>query len=666
MSGFISGRGRRLTPKRMAIVLAICLTAAALVAFLAPLVGIAYDRAGRHFELLGLDAFTTAGEPHDILWVRIPRVLAAMVVGGALAGAGCALQALLRNPLADPFTLGISSGSSLAAVLAIRLGFEGTFGDIGVGGAALVGAIGTLVLVSRLAKIGKHLPPATLVLAGVTVSMWCSAASVLIQYTSDFAEVSHMLRWMMGSLDSIQLGPVKMIAPWILGGLVLLCIYARELNALAAGPEAAASVGVAVARTQLIVFGLASVLVGAAIALAGPIGFIGLIVPHTLRAILGPDHRVLLPASILGGAVLLVLCDTIARTITAPAQLPTGAVTAVLGGPLFVAILIRQKQRAAMWGRCRSMSVLRHVIESISPASQAHAEGARQNVAQAGAPMLERLAQRLGGAQHTPRPRAARRTIVVVAGDHGAGDPGVSLGAAHPTVIAAGAIAGGTAALSQVARASHAPILLVDAGAREALPDTAVKLGRGPTKNLLVEPAMTVVDAAVALEAGIALAVSLVDDGLDLVALGAIGIGAEVSAAALLGCVDRAPLPIDDAAVQAAFAMSVTGALDQLAAFGGPETAVLAGLVLGLASMNVPAILDGEATGAAALAAAAFAPNVRGYLIAAHAGSPLHRRILAALDLAPIFEVGLGHGEGTGAAMAIPLVDQVAALSSRG
>jgi iron complex transport system permease protein len=351
MSGFISGRGQRLTSKRMITVLVICVLVFAIVCVLAPLFGIAYDRSGRHIEFLGLDAFTTDGEANTILWVRIPRVLAAIVVGGALAGAGCALQALLRNPLADPFTLGISSGSSLAAVVAIRLGIEGALGENGVGVAALVGAIGTLVLVSRLAQIGKHLPPATLVLAGVTVSMWCSAASVLIQYTSDFAEVSHMLRWMMGSLDAIRIGPVTYTAPWIVGGLVVLCAYGRELNALAAGPEAAASVGVAVARTELVVFGLASVLVGAAIALAGPIGFIGLIVPHTLRALLGPDHRVLLPASILGGGILLVLCDTVARTIVAPALLPTGAVTAVLGGPLFVSILIRQKQRAAMWGR---------------------------------------------------------------------------------------------------------------------------------------------------------------------------------------------------------------------------------------------------------------------------------------------------------------------------
>ena len=351
MSGFISARGQRLTRKRLVVALAICVAVFAIVALLAPLVGIAYDRSGRHLELLGLDAFTTDGASHQILWVRIPRVAAALIVGAALGGAGCALQALLRNPLADPFTLGISSGSALAAVLAIRLGIESTFGDAGVGGAALLGAIGTLLVVERLGRIGKQLPPATLVLAGITVAMWCSSASVLVQYTSDFTEVSRMLRWMMGSLDSMRLEPVQYLSPWIAGGLVVLCLYARELNALAAGPEAAASVGVAVARTQFVVFALASLLVGCAIALAGPIGFVGLIVPHTLRAVLGPDHRLLLPASILGGAVLLVACDTLARTLTAPAQLPTGAVTAVLGGPLFVTILIRQKQRAAVWGR---------------------------------------------------------------------------------------------------------------------------------------------------------------------------------------------------------------------------------------------------------------------------------------------------------------------------
>jgi iron complex transport system permease protein len=155
---------------------------------------------------------------------------------------------------------------------------------------------------------------------------------------------------MMGGLDSMRMAPVGYATAPILLGLATLMWYGRELNALAAGTEAAASVGVNVPRTELVVFAVASLLVGTAIALAGPIGFIGLIVPHTLRAVLGPDHRVLLPASVLGGAVLLTLCDTLARTLTAPAQLPTGAVTAVLGGPFFILILVGQKRRAALWG----------------------------------------------------------------------------------------------------------------------------------------------------------------------------------------------------------------------------------------------------------------------------------------------------------------------------
>ena len=309
------------------------------------------------------------------------------------------------------------------------------------------------------------------------------------------------------------------------------------------------------------------------------------------------------------------------------------------------------------------MTVLRHVIDSISPASEAQAEGARQRVASAAAPLLERLAGQLGGAQHTARVRAARRTIVVVAGDHGVADPGIALGAAHPTVLAAHAIADGTAALAHVARASGAPIVLVDAGVTEqaAMPASAIQLGRGPTRDATVEPAMSIVDAALALEHGIALSVSLSEDGLDLLTLGAIGVGGDVGAASLLAASGE-----DVEVALVGQGLVGAGPLEQLAAVGGPETAVLAGLILGAASINVPVILDGEATGAAALAAVAFAPAVRGYLIAAHAGTTLHRRILARLGLVPIFDVGLGHGEGTGAAMVIPLVDQVAALAGRG
>jgi iron complex transport system permease protein len=223
---------------------------------------------------------------------------------------------------------------------------------------------------------------------------------VLIQYTSDFTDVSHMLTWMIGGLESVQLVWVKYAAAPILIGLAVLVAYSRELNALAAGPEAAASVGVAVGRTQTVVFAVASLLVGTAISLVGPIGFIGLIIPHALRAVLGPDHRVLLPASMLGGAAVLTVCDTLARTVVPLNHLPTGALTAVLGAIFFLVILVGYKRRARAMGTAMS-AVLRHVIESISPASEAHGDAARRRVSAAGIPILERLAYTLGAAQHT-------------------------------------------------------------------------------------------------------------------------------------------------------------------------------------------------------------------------------------------------------------------------
>jgi nicotinate-nucleotide--dimethylbenzimidazole phosphoribosyltransferase len=320
-----------------------------------------------------------------------------------------------------------------------------------------------------------------------------------------------------------------------------------------------------------------------------------------------------------------------------------------------------------------SDSVLRHVIDAITPASPAHADAARRRVAGAHAAVLERLAAALGAAQHSPRPRAQRRAIVVCAGDHGVGDPGIALGAAHPTVVAAHEIERGSAALAHVARASRASIVVVDAGTREpqAMPASAVRLGTGPSQDLMAGPAMTLDQAARALEAGIALAISLADDGLDLLAIGALGVGSEVASAALLGAaLGAAPSGLADPLAEAAgvkgVALAGAGALERLAAFGGPETGVLAGLILAAASTNVPVILDSYATGAAALIAVGLAPHAAGYLIAAHTGSFTHPRILAHLGLHPIFELGLGRGEGTGAAMVLALIDQVTALASPG
>jgi len=352
MSGFVSGTGRRLTAGRLTAIVVLSLIACAVMALFALLIGRGNEHGTYPIEMLGRTAFDPVSIDHQILvGVRLPRVLACVVTGAALAGAGCALQALLRNPLADPFTLGISSGSSLGAVIAIRFGAERAFGYGAIGVAALLGALGTLLLIWKLAQVGRHLPPATLVLAGVAIAMFCSSASVLIQYTSDFTDIEHMLGWMMGGLAAVRLEWVEYATAPIAAGLIVLVLYGKEMNALAAGAEVAASLGVAVARTQLVLFAVSSLLVGSAIAVVGPIGFVGLVVPHALRAIIGPDHRALLPASMFGGAIVLTLCDTIARILIPMHQLPTGAVTAVIGVPLFFGILLANKKKASLWGR---------------------------------------------------------------------------------------------------------------------------------------------------------------------------------------------------------------------------------------------------------------------------------------------------------------------------
>jgi nicotinate-nucleotide--dimethylbenzimidazole phosphoribosyltransferase len=279
--------------------------------------------------------------------------------------------------------------------------------------------------------------------------------------------------------------------------------------------------------------------------------------------------------------------------------------------------------------------VLRTVIDAIAP------------VAATGG-LRERLA--------AITPRTDRRVVVIVAGDHGCADPGVSLCDGHPTVIAARAIADGTAA---VVRVAQAPVVLVDAGTSERLPDIAIRVGRGPTRDLTREPAMTVVDAALGLDAGIALAMSLRDSqhGLDAVAVGVLGLGSEVSAAALhaaFGAVDVATRLADgDALVADAVRLGAARAsdspLDKLAAFGGPETPVLAGLMLAVAATRGAVLLDGPATGAAARVAIALAPAVLGYLIPAHRGAGLGE---------PLVELGLGQGEGVGAAMLLSMLER--------
>jgi nicotinate-nucleotide--dimethylbenzimidazole phosphoribosyltransferase len=311
-----------------------------------------------------------------------------------------------------------------------------------------------------------------------------------------------------------------------------------------------------------------------------------------------------------------------------------------------------------------SSAVLRHVIASIIPASEAHRQQALRRLREVG-PMFDRLGAALAAAQHRA-PRATRRTLAIVAGDHGAGDPGIALGAHHPTAIAAQAIDNGDAALRQLARAAKAEILLLDCGCTEAahLPASAVVIGRRPSGDARQGAALTIVEAQSALEAGIAIVVSLLDAGTDVLAVGAIGLGSEVAAATIVGAVLGPDQVIGEDRDLAVFGhrhaeLERLDPLGVLSAFGGPETATLTGMILAAASMNLPVILDGEATGVAALLAARMAPATAGYLIAAQRGSGCMPAILEALRLESIFAGGVGHGEGAGAAMVLSLIDQV-------
>ena len=290
-------------------------------------------------------AFNDNVDANILFLARIPRIILAALTGAALSVAGAVLQSLLRNDLAAPFTLGVSSGAALGAVIAISLGLPHVISGIPtVPIAAFLGALGAITLVFSLARtrIGEF-PTPVLLLAGVTANFFFAALVMLIHYLSDFTQSFRIVRWLMGGLDITNYKTLISISPMIFIGFGVLMFYSRDLNIISTGIQSAMSRGVEVIKVQKIGFIMASLLTGAVVALSGPIGFVGLIVPHIVRLIVGPDLRILLPASIFFGASFLIICDTLARTIIAPTEIPVGIKTAMLGGPFFVWLLKRPK-----------------------------------------------------------------------------------------------------------------------------------------------------------------------------------------------------------------------------------------------------------------------------------------------------------------------------------
>jgi iron complex transport system permease protein len=277
------------------------------------------------------------------LEIRLPRVLLAALVGGALAMAGVAFQALLRNPLAEPYLLGISGGGSFGAVLAIVVMGTSAAPLVGRAPAALVGCLLALGLVYVVASRRGALHPATLILAGVVTNAFFLAALACVQYAASPEESQAILRWVMGGLSGQGADETLLLAVTVPPALAALLFDARRLDLLAFGEETARSLGVDVRACRRRVFLGMSILTAICVSVSGPIGFVGLIVPHAARMVVGADHRVLIPAAFCAGAAFLPAADALARLVVAPGELPVGIVTAVVGAPAFVALMVRSR-----------------------------------------------------------------------------------------------------------------------------------------------------------------------------------------------------------------------------------------------------------------------------------------------------------------------------------
>lgn len=288
-------------------------------------------------------AWRGEGADGEIFWrVRLPRICLGFLAGAALSASGMAFQALFRNPLATPFTLGVSSGASLGAALYVKTGLSvGLFGLPGQSLAALAGAVLAIGLVYSFTRIGRGFSTATLLLAGVAVSYFFSSLILFVQYIGDLTTSFRISRWLMGGLEIVGFEAVRHALPLASVGLLVVLVLSRELDLLTVGEDLAAARGVAVGVVKKSLFFAASLMVGGVVAVCGPIGFVGLIVPHIGRLVVGSRHRELAPFTVLVGGAFLVACDTVGRRVIAPTEIPVGIITALIGGPFFVALLVR-------------------------------------------------------------------------------------------------------------------------------------------------------------------------------------------------------------------------------------------------------------------------------------------------------------------------------------
>lgn len=338
--------GKIITARALFVKIIIALVILAAVMAVCSMIGDKRLSLGKIFA--GPGALPGENTDYEIFFgVRLPRIILAAIIGAALAGAGVVLQALLRNPLADPYILGISSGAGLGAITAILLNIPiALWGGSPIAIFAFIGAIGTVWLVWTIGYFTARSQMTSLLLAGVVVNAFFSAVIMFLTSIASSQELQATVFWLMGNIkQDIDLSVVWVHTILVFAGLAVLFSLCAKLNVLSFGEEQAQNIGISPGRVRLIGFGVSAVITALAVSLSGLVGFVGLIVPHAVRLVFGPDHRQLLPLSAITGAIFLIVADTIARIIVAPAQLPVGVVTAIAGGPFFLILLARYTRK---------------------------------------------------------------------------------------------------------------------------------------------------------------------------------------------------------------------------------------------------------------------------------------------------------------------------------
>ena len=334
-----------LTPNKLAVRIAAAFLILVVVMFVCSLIGTERVSMTAVFAS-GADAAAVNPDYEIFVRVRMPRILLGAIVGAALACSGVVFQALLRNPLADPYILGISSGAGLGAMIAVVCGFNWTFfGRSPIAVFAFAGALGTVWLVWFVGRLTGKFHLTGLLLAGVVVNAFFSAVIMFLTSIARSDEVYATIFWLMGNMAERDFLVLWMTGGCVAAGITALFYLGPQLNALSFGEDDARSIGVNTGRTRAAAFAIAALMTAVAVSIGGLIGFVGLIVPHGVRLVFGPDHRQLLPLSAIVGAIFLVAADTLARIVVAPAQLPVGVVTAMVGGPFFLLLLIKYSRK---------------------------------------------------------------------------------------------------------------------------------------------------------------------------------------------------------------------------------------------------------------------------------------------------------------------------------